>query len=161
LQELPNTSIQPTDAGIDDYKRYAPLNVTAEMSPAGFFMHPVTAASEGLMDWNFVRMMDAGAHITIGSDRGAIPDPSLFESMAKIVDRVGYGDRAAGGETLCRMMTLKGAMAVNREKELGSIEIGKKANFTVMSKDASKGEFQGAKVLQTYFGGEKVWEATE
>lgn len=113
------------------------------------------------MDWNFVRMMDAGAHITIGSDWGAVPDPSLFEHMAKIVGQVGRGDRAAGGETLCRMMTLNGAMAVNREKELGSIEVGKKANFIVMSQDLSKGEFEGAKVLRTYFEGEKVWDAAE
>ncbi|KAJ4403805.1 hypothetical protein N0V91_006318 [Didymella pomorum] len=145
----------------DDYKRYAPLSVTAEMSPAELFIHPVTAASEGLMDWNFVRMMDAGAHITIGSDWGAVPDPSLFEHMAKIVDRVGRGDRVAGGEALCRMMTLNGAMAVNREKELGSIEVGKKANFIVMSQDLSKGEFEGAMVLRTYFEGEKVWDARE
>ncbi|KAF1931497.1 amidohydrolase 3 [Didymella exigua CBS 183.55] len=145
----------------DDYKRYAPLNVTAEMSPAELFVHPITAASEGLMDWNFVRMMDAGAHITIGSDWGAVPDPSLFEHMAKIVDTVGRGDRVAGGEALCRMMTLNGAMAVNREKELGSIEAGKIANFILLSQDLSKGDFEGAKVLRTYFEGEKVWDASE
>lgn len=131
------------------------------MSPAELFVHPVTAASKGLMDWNFTRMMDAGAHITIGSDWGAVPDPSLFNSMAKIVDGVGRGDRAAGGETLCRMMTLNGAIAIGREKELGSIEVGKKANFIVISRDLSKGDFEGAKVLRTYFEGEKVWDAAE
>ncbi|KAJ4336283.1 hypothetical protein N0V95_008663 [Ascochyta clinopodiicola] len=110
----------------------------------------------GLMDWNFVRMMDTGAHITIGSDWGAVPDPSLYESLARIVDKVGRGDRAAGGETLRQMMTLNGAMAINKEEELGSIEVGKKANFIVLSKDLSKGDFEGAKVLRTYFEGEKV-----
>lgn len=157
MHQLPISSRQHTDTSIDDYKRYAPLNVTAEMSPAGLFVHPVTAASEGLMDWNFARMMDAGVHISIGSDWGAVPDPSLFEHMAKI----GRGDRVAGGEALCQMMTLNGAMAVNREKDLGSIEIGKKASFIVMSQDLSKGEFEGAKVLRTYFEGEKVWDASE
>ncbi|KAF2631809.1 amidohydrolase 3 [Macroventuria anomochaeta] len=145
----------------DDFKRYAPLNVTAEMSPAELFLHPVTAASEGLMNWNFAKMIDAGAHITIGSDWGAVPDPSLFQHMANIVEIVRKGDKAAGGQVLCRMMTLNGAIAVNREKELGSIEVGKKANFIVMSKDLSKGEFDGAKVLRTYFEGEKVWDANE
>ncbi|KAJ4344088.1 hypothetical protein N0V95_006380 [Ascochyta clinopodiicola] len=143
----------------DDFKRYAPLNITAEMSPAELFVHPVTTASEGLMDWNFSKMMDAGAHITIGSDWGAVPDPSLFQHMANIVEIVGRGDKAAGGEALCRMMTLNGAIAVNRERELGSIEVGKKANFIVMNQDLSKGEFDGAKVLRTYFEGEKVWDA--
>ncbi|KZM26150.1 uncharacterized protein EKO05_0000451 [Ascochyta rabiei] len=143
----------------DDFKRYAPLNVTAEMSPAELFVHPVTAASEGLMNWNFTRMMDAGAHITIGSDWGAVPDPSLFQHMANIVTTVGRGDKAVGGEALCLMMTLNGAIAVGRERELGSIEVGKKANFIVMNQDLSKGNFDGAKVLRTYFEGEKVWDA--
>ncbi len=131
------------------------------MSPAGLFVHPVTAASNGLMDWNFTKMMNAGAHMTIGSDWGAVPDPALFQHVAGIVEVVGRGDKVAGGEALCRMMTLNGAMAVNREKEVGSIEVGKKANFIVLSQDLSKGEFDGAKVLRTYFEGEKVWDANE
>jgi predicted amidohydrolase YtcJ len=146
---------------IDDFKRYAPLNVTAEMSPAELFVHPVTKASDGLMDWNFTKMMDADAHITIGSDWGAVPDPSLFQHMANIVEIVGQGDEAAGGEALCRMMTINGAIAVNKEKETGSIEVGKKANFIVLNQDLSKGEFDGAKVLRTYFEGEKVWDGSE
>ena len=131
------------------------------MSPAELFVHPITAASEGLMDWNFSKMMDAGAHITIGSDWGAVPDPSLFQHMANIVKIVGRGYKAAGGEALCRMMTLNGAIAVDRQKEFGSIEVGKKANFIVVNKDLSKGDFDGAKVLRTYFEGEKVWDANE
>ncbi|KAJ4309168.1 hypothetical protein N0V94_009050 [Neodidymelliopsis sp. IMI 364377] len=145
----------------DDFKRYAPLNVTAEMSPAELFVHPVTKASDGLMDWNFTKMMDAGAHITVGSDWGAVPDPSLFQHMTNIVEIVGQGDKAAGGEALCRMMTINGAMAVNKEKETGSIEVGKKANFIVLNQDHSKGEFDGARVLRTYFEGEKVWDVNE
>ncbi|KAF9696547.1 hypothetical protein EKO04_005322 [Ascochyta lentis] len=145
----------------DDFKRYAPLNVTAEMSPAELFVHPVTAASDGLMDWDFTKMMDAGAHITIGSDWGAVPEPSLFQHMAKIVETVGRGDKTAGGEALCRMMTLNGAIAVNKEQTLGSIEVGKKANFIVMNQNLSNGEFDGAKVLRTYFEGEKVWDAND
>ncbi|RYN56073.1 hypothetical protein AA0117_g13279 [Alternaria alternata] len=145
----------------DEFKRYAPLNVTAEMSPAEFFVHPATTASGGLMDWNFTKMMDASAHITIGSDWGAVPDPSLFQHLANIVETVGRGDKVAGGEALCCMMTLNGAIAVNRERESGSIEVGKKANFIVLSQDLSKGEFDGAKVLRTYFEGEEVWVTDE
>ncbi|KAF2194932.1 amidohydrolase 3 [Zopfia rhizophila CBS 207.26] len=142
----------------EEYKRYKPLNVTAEMSPAMFFTHPVTAASNGLMDWNFTKMMDAGAHITIGSDWGAAPDPSLFEAMAGIVQTVGRGSKENGGEVLCRMLTLNGAEAVGKEKEVGSIELGKKANFIVLDRDLSRGEFEGTAVLKTYFEGNLVWE---
>lgn len=146
------------DAHVDDYPRYAPLNTTAEMSPAELFIHPATSASAGLMDWNFPKMLDAGAHITIGSDWGAVPDPSLFGAMSRIVESVGRGSKEKGGEMLCRMMTLNGAMAVGREREVGSIEVGKKANFIVVDRDLSRGLFEGARVVRTYFEGGKVWE---
>jgi len=142
----------------DDYARFRELNVTAEMSPAFFFDHPITAASNGLMDWNFPRMLAANAHITIGSDWGAGETPDLLPCMSGIVDAVGGGDRALGGEKICRMLTLGGAEAVGREKEVGSIEEGKKANFVVVSGDLSRGEFGGARVLGTWFEGERVWE---
>ncbi|KAF2033665.1 amidohydrolase-like protein 3 [Setomelanomma holmii] len=103
----------------DGYKRYAPFNVTAEISPAELFTHPITLASNALMDWNFPRMLASGAHITIGSDWGAVPDPSLFSAMASIVSTVGNGDKAKGGEMLCRMFTLNGAIAVGKEKDQG------------------------------------------
>lgn len=145
----------------DDYKRYAPLNVTAEMSPAPFFDPSIGASSNGLMDWNFPKMQQAGAHITIGSDWGVMTDPSLFKDVAKIVKQVGSGDMHRGGEIMCRMLTLNGAIAVGREKEVGSIEVGKKANFIVVDRDLSRGEFEGARVLRTYFEGEKVWDARD
>ncbi|KAJ9494351.1 hypothetical protein LTR99_000007 [Exophiala xenobiotica] len=142
----------------NDYKRYKELNVTAEMSPAFFFVHPVTAASGGLMDWNFPKMLEAGAHVTIGSDWGAGESPDLLPSMANIVESVGDGDRQIGGQKVCRMLTLAGAEAVGRDLDFGSIEVGKKANFIAVSKDLSKGEFEGAKILTTWFEGEIVYK---
>ncbi|KAF2856101.1 amidohydrolase-like protein 3 [Plenodomus tracheiphilus IPT5] len=142
----------------EDFKRYSPLNITAEMSPAELFVHPLTSSSAGLMHWNFPAFLDAGAHITIGSDWGAVPDPSLFSALANIVDVVGKGDRLRGGEALCKMLTLNGAMAVGREKETGSIEVGKKGNFILVDRDLSEGLFGGARVVRTYFEGGKVWD---
>jgi predicted amidohydrolase YtcJ len=123
-----------------------------------FFQHPVTASSGGLMDWNFTKMLDAGADMTIGSDWGAAPDPEVYSACAKIVETVGRGSKEKGGELLCRMLTLAGAEAVGRGRETGSIEVGKKANFIVLDKDLSKGRFEGVKVLQTFFEGECVWD---
>lgn len=137
----------------DDYPRFKELNVTAEMSPAFFFRHPVTEASGGLMDWNFAKMRSAGAHMTIGSDWGAGADPDLLPCLQGVIEDAG------GAENLIRLLTLSGAEAVGMEKEVGSIEVGRKANFIVVSKDLSKGEFEGAKVLGTWFEGECVFEA--
>ncbi|KAK3630592.1 hypothetical protein LTR56_017390 [Elasticomyces elasticus] len=142
----------------DEYARFKPLNITAEMSPAFFFRHPVTKASGGLMDWDFDRMRGADAHVTIGSDWGAGAEPDILPHMANVVDTIGEGDRAKGGERICRMLTLAGAEAVGREKLAGSIEVGKKANFIAVSKDLSKGEFEGVSVLKTWFEGEVVYE---
>lgn len=145
----------------DEYKRFQPLNVTAEMSPAFFFKHPVTESSGGLMDWNFREMLRHNAHLTIGSDWGAGPNPDILPCLVDVVGDVGDGDMAKGGEMLIRMMTLAGAEAVGREKEFGSIEVGKKGNFIAVDRDLSKGEFEGCRVLRTWFEGEIVFEVGE
>lgn len=131
------------------------------MSPAEFFVHPFTAESEGKMDWNFPKMLNAGAFLTIGSDWGATTDPSLFSPMARIVETVGDGSRKRGGEILCRLLTIHGAQAVGADKEVGSIEVGKKANFILIDKNLSLGEFEDARVLRTYFEGDCVWNSEE
>jgi len=142
----------------DDYERFQPLNVTAEMSPAFFFTHPITAVSGGLMNWDFAKMLAYKAHVTIGSDWGAGEEPDILPFLDGIVEVVGGGDRQAGGENLCRMLTIAGAEAVGRERDLGSIEVGKRANFIAVDRDLSRGEFDGASVLTTWFEGEVVYE---
>lgn len=145
----------------DDYARFKKLNVTAEMSPAEFFVHPFTENSGGTMDWNFPKMLEAGAFVTIGSDWGATGDPSLMDPVSRVVESVGNGSKKRGGEALCRMLSLHGAMAVDANKDVGSIEVHKKANFIVLDKDLSLGDFEGATVLKTYFEGECVWNSEE
>ncbi|KAM0706161.1 hypothetical protein Q7P35_006710 [Cladosporium inversicolor] len=142
----------------DDYERFHGLNVTAEMSPAFFFTNPITAGSGGLMNWDFAKMLAHNAHVTIGSDWGAGEKPDILPFLNGIVEVVGGGDRQAGGEALCQMLTLAGAEAVGRERDLGSIEVGKKANFISVDRDLSRGEFEGASVLTTWFEGEIVYE---
>jgi predicted amidohydrolase YtcJ len=125
-----------------------------------FFTHPVTTSSNGLMHWNFPAHLQQNTHMTIGSDWG-VPDlPAPFPAMAGIVDSVGGGDRKRGAEVLLRCLTLSGAEAVGRGGEMGSIEVGKGASFIAVDRDLSEGEFEGAKVLRTWFEGEVVWDST-
>ncbi|OAG37218.1 hypothetical protein AYO21_08517 [Fonsecaea monophora] len=147
----------------DDYPRFRQLNVTAEMSPSTFFVHPLTTMSNGLMDWSWGKMIKNGAHLTIGSD-WAFQDPSLLPACALIADSVAAALPATeavtitAAEAICKMLTVAGAIATGREDKTGTIEVGKKANFIMIDRDLSKGEFDGAQVLGTWFEGERVYE---
>lgn len=131
------------------------------MSPASFFKSELELHSNGTMDWNFAKMKAANAHITIGTDWGASPDPTVLNYVGKILGDLGDGSQEKGAERALQILTLNGAQAVGREAEVGSIEVGKKANFIVVNSDLSKGAFADAKVLRTYFEGEKVWDIVE
>jgi hypothetical protein len=36
--------------------------------------------------------------------------------------------------------------------------VGKTSNFIVVDRDLSRGEFEGARAVRTYFEGKKVWD---
>ena len=155
----------------DDIARFAPLKVTAEMSPA-IFHHDVVEEYPELNKWAFNGVLASGALMTIGSDWMLPETPSLFDALAAIVERVRYkpggrcrrlalGETAMqrGGEILCRVLTLSGAEAVGAHHRTGSLEVGKVANFIVVDRDLSQGNFKGANVLETWFEGRKVYQA--
>jgi predicted amidohydrolase YtcJ len=55
--------------------------------------------------------------------------------------------------------TLGGARALNLQKEIGSIEVGKSADFLIVDKDPTTvevGELRGIKVESTWLNGQKV-----
>jgi predicted amidohydrolase YtcJ len=57
-------------------------------------------------------------------------------------------------------MTIWAAKANRMEKQVGSIEIGKKADFIILDKDLMKvptDSILQAKVLRTYLNGERVF----
>lgn len=141
----------------DDLRRFKPLNVTAEMSPALFFPAVTAESSHGLMDWNFARMLEHAALTTIGSDWSVMSKPELLQSVACKLDDIGRGDKEKGAHLLLHVLTLEGAKAVGKENETGSIEVGKRANFIAVDRDLSKGEFEGAQVLRTWFEGRMVY----
>ena len=57
-------------------------------------------------------------------------------------------------------MTIWAAKGDFLEKEVGSIEVGKKADIVILDRDlmqAGEGEILGAKVVGTFLGGKKVY----
>jgi predicted amidohydrolase YtcJ len=69
-------------------------------------------------------------------------------------------ENALTREQALRGITIWAAKADFLEKEVGSIEVGKKADFVMLDRDlmtAAEGELLGAKVVGSYTGGKKVY----
>jgi predicted amidohydrolase YtcJ len=70
-------------------------------------------------------------------------------------------ENALTREQALRGMTIWAAKANFEEKEKGSLEKGKFADFIILDKDIMKAgekELLGINVLETYLGGERVYE---
>ena len=69
-------------------------------------------------------------------------------------------ENALTREQTIRGMTIWAAKANRMEKQVGSIEIGKKADFIILDKDLMKvptDSILQVKVLKTYLNGERVF----
>lgn len=131
--------------------RFRSLRVTAEMSPAIFHEEELIAESSDQLLWPFEALLEAGTHLTIGSDWILPPTPNLFPALQALVPRL-------GAEEVLRLITLSGAEAVGRAEESGSIQIGKKANFIQLDRDLTRESFTTTVVHRTWFEGQLVWE---
>lgn len=159
-----------TDNKTDDFVRLEKLRVTAEMSPAVFhivdqFQHNQT------LRFDFDRVHQAGGKITIGTDWPVITTPNLFPAMAGVLDNLDplyvRGEEMALMDGPCHessasivlsWLTLGAAEVLGRDSIVGSIEPGKKASFIMVDRDLSKGCFEEAVVLKTWFEGDLVWD---
>ena len=73
-----------------------------------------------------------------------------------------YGDQRMTREEALRSMTLWPAYAAFQEHELGSIAVGKYADFTILNRDimiVAPERILGTKVIATYLGGAAVYQA--
>jgi len=69
-------------------------------------------------------------------------------------------ENALTREQTVRGMTIWAAKANRMEKQVGSIEVGKKADFIILDKDLMKvatDSILQVKVLKTYLNGERVF----
>ena len=76
------------------------------------------------------QLLAAGAHVAVGTDsRGSNPDLSVLEELRFIARRYSDVDPA----TILRLGTWNAARALGLEKEVGSLEAGKRADFAVVA----------------------------
>ena len=111
------------------------------------------------------KLLDSGARIVNGTD-APVEDVSPIASYYAAVTRrmnngeVFYGDQVMTRKEALRSYTLDGAYGVFQENEKGSLEVGKLADVTVLSKDilsVPEEEIPDTEVIYTIVGGEVAY----
>ncbi|MFN0025301.1 MAG: amidohydrolase [Parvularculaceae bacterium] len=159
----------------DDIARFKALGVIASMQPShaigDLYFAPARlgeARLDGAYAWR--SLLDAGAVIAGGSDAPVERGDPLIEFYAAVArkDLKGQsGDNWRANEKITRaealaLFTSAPAFAAFQEEDLGTIEIGRRADFTVFSKDimtVPEAEILTAKPVMTVVDGEIVFKA--
>ena len=158
-----------------DIPRFARLGVIASMQPShaigDLYFAPARlgrARLAGAYAWQ--SLWQSGAVLTAGSDAPVERGEPMIEFYAAVARRSldGFANddwhleqRMTRAQAL-RAMTLNAAFATFQEKERGTIEPGKLADFTVLSADIMQipeADILRTKCLMTIVGGEVVYEA--
>jgi hypothetical protein len=155
----------------DDVPRFAELGVVASMqgihctSDAAFVVDRLgeRRAREGAYVWR--ALVESGAVVTNGTD-APVEDVDPIASYHATVSRLTragtrfFPEQRLDREQALRTYTIDCAFAAFEEDEKGSLEPGKLADVTVLSKDlleAPEDELPGAEVLWTIVGGRVVY----
>ena len=158
-----------------DIPRFAKLGVIASMQPSGaisdLFFAPSRLGPERLAyGYAWRSIIDAGGMVVAGSDAPVEKGDPIIEFYAATVRKSpeGFSDGnwhrelRVTREQALDMMSLWPAYAAFQEKERGSIEVGKLADFTVLSADlmtVPESEILATRVVMTIIGGEVVYAA--
>ena len=161
----------------NDIPRFGALSVIASMQPSHAIgdLHFAPARIgiqrlEGAYAWR--SLIESGAIIAGGSDAPVERGEARIEFYAAAVRRdlngfAGEGwnlDQALDRETALKLFTLWPAYATFREDELGTIEVGKIADFSVFDRDLMTVpdlELRQARPVMTVVDGQVVWSANE
>lgn len=159
-----------------DIPRFAKLGVIASMQPShaisDLFFAPSRLGKERLAGaYAWQSLLKSGAIICGGSDAPVERGEPMIEFYAAVTRKSIKGEsrdgwhpeQAVSREQALKMFTLSAAYAAFEENDKGSIEAGKLADLTVLTKDIMKipePEILTAKCAMTVIGGEVVYEAT-
>ncbi len=157
----------------DDIPRFGQLGVIAAMqavhctSDAIFVPKRLGArrSKEGAYVWK--SLLDSGAIVTNGTDapvEDVDPIPCFFATVTRQLKPgvTFFPEQCLSRQEALESYTINNAKAAFEEDIKGSIEVGKLADFVVLSNDlltCSDDEILKTNVLQTIIGGETVYQA--
>jgi len=148
-----------------DIPRFSELNVTADAQVAGEFTNPehwhendeligATRADNAVP----IKSLDnAGARITLSSDWNVSP----FNPFIGLQNAVTRAPQELTLGKAIKAYTLNGAYVMRQEDKVGSIEVGKLADFVVLDRnlfDIAEDTINKTKVDMTVFDGEIIYQ---
>ncbi|MCJ8318235.1 MAG: amidohydrolase [Colwellia sp.] len=162
----------------NDVKRFATLNVIAQSTPlwASYDEFGKEFVSDDQFNryFRFNSLKEAGVKMSFGSDFPATGAGSL--GMSPIFNmEIGHNRQTPEQEnapiqpgkherldiaTLIKGYTIDGAYQMHMDKQIGSIEVGKKADFVILDKnlfEVDRYDIHKVKVLETILGGQVVF----
>ena len=96
---------------------------------------PVSNASFGFWP-NMIPFIDAGVNVSLGTDGQT---QSMFENMraAQMIHRIRYEElELLPDDQMFEMATMNGARSLHMENEIGSLEVGKKADIVLLKNNS-------------------------
>ncbi|MEG0147380.1 MAG: amidohydrolase [Raoultibacter sp.] len=160
----------------DDIERLAQLDVIAAVQPPHITLDPggperdFGPARVPYM-WPFARLLQAGATLAFGTDSPVVAVDSMGLIYTALTRKDARTHQPVGGwlpaecismPDALRAYTLGSAGAAGRAHELGSIEVGKYADITVLNRNlltCDPQTIQDTRVVATFLGGQCVFEA--
>jgi len=158
----------------DDIQRFAELGIVASVQPIHATSDMTWAEDrvgseriQGAYAWR--SLLDAGVRLALGSDfpvEQANPMLGIYAAISR-QDLNGspeggwYPQQALSREEAIRGFTADAAWAAFMEDQVGSLEVGKRADFIVLDRDPTTvdvSEIPATQVLETWLDGQRVWQ---
>ncbi|KAB1160418.1 amidohydrolase [Tenacibaculum aiptasiae] len=150
---------------LSDMNRFKQLNVTADAQVAGDFTQPQNwhhnnhLLGSTLAD-NQVpikSLKEAGARLTLSSDWNV----SSLNPFIGLQNAVTRSPQNISLEEAIKAYTINGAYVMRQENKVGSLEVGKLADFVVLDRDIftiSTSQIKQTKVILTIFNGKEIYK---
>ncbi|WIF65832.1 amidohydrolase [Metapseudomonas otitidis] len=157
-----------------EFARFKPLDVIASMQllwAAGDdytldMVKPYVSAFAFRYQYPAHSLLKQGATLAGASD-WPVSSPNPWAAMAQAVTREGEkgvlnADERLDRETMFYAYTLNAARAIGQEQRIGSLAVGKQADFILLDRDVFTVDTKAlaeTRVLKTWFGGREVYTA--